>query len=88
MRTPLEQACVEGGVSCITSGIDPGWANDALPLLLGELAVDSAVCLLGKAVRHRRVLAGSAGEIPAVQQLVAERDAQSGAPSRTSSSSS
>ena len=34
MRTPLEDACSEGGVSCLTSGIDPGWANDALPLLL------------------------------------------------------
>jgi len=34
MRAPLEDACREGGVSCFTSGIDPGWANDILPLLL------------------------------------------------------
>ena len=34
MRKPLEDACAEGGVSCFTSGIDPGWANDLLPLVL------------------------------------------------------
>ncbi|HET9728906.1 MAG TPA: diacylglycerol kinase [Acidimicrobiia bacterium] len=34
MRAPLEDACLAAGVSCLTSGIDPGWANDALPLLL------------------------------------------------------
>jgi 4-hydroxy-tetrahydrodipicolinate reductase len=34
MRAPLEDACREAGVSCFTSGIDPGWANDILPLLL------------------------------------------------------
>ena len=34
MRAPLEQACRDAGVSCFTSGIDPGWANDILPLLL------------------------------------------------------
>jgi 4-hydroxy-tetrahydrodipicolinate reductase len=34
MRAPLEDACTAGGVSCFTSGIDPGWANDALALLL------------------------------------------------------
>ncbi len=34
MRAPLEDACRETGVSCFTSGIDPGWANDILPLLL------------------------------------------------------
>ena len=34
MRAPLENACTTGGVSCFTSGIDPGWANDILPLLL------------------------------------------------------
>jgi len=30
----LEAACREGGTSCYTSGIDPGFANDALPLTL------------------------------------------------------
>jgi hypothetical protein len=34
MRKPLEDACAEGAVSCFTSGIDPGWANDLLPLVL------------------------------------------------------
>ena len=34
MRKPLEEACAAGGTSWFTSGIDPGWANDALPLLL------------------------------------------------------
>jgi hypothetical protein len=34
LRTPLEDACAEGGVSCFTSGIDPGWANDLLPFVL------------------------------------------------------
>jgi 2,4-diaminopentanoate dehydrogenase len=34
MRKPLEDACSSGGVSCFTSGIDPGWANDLLPLVL------------------------------------------------------
>ncbi len=34
LRKPLEDACAEAGVSCFTSGIDPGWANDLLPLVL------------------------------------------------------
>jgi 4-hydroxy-tetrahydrodipicolinate reductase len=34
MRKPLEDACSSAGVSCFTSGIDPGWANDLLPLVL------------------------------------------------------
>jgi len=34
MRAPLERACAEAKVSCFTSGIDPGWANDLLPLVL------------------------------------------------------
>ena len=34
LRAPLEDACREAGVSCFTNGIDPGWANDILPLLL------------------------------------------------------
>lgn len=34
LRRPLEDACDEAGVSCFTSGIDPGWANDLLPLVL------------------------------------------------------
>jgi hypothetical protein len=34
MRAPLEDACTRANVSCFTSGIDPGWANDLLPLVL------------------------------------------------------
>jgi 4-hydroxy-tetrahydrodipicolinate reductase len=34
LRGPLEAACTQGKVSCFTSGIDPGWANDLLPLVL------------------------------------------------------
>jgi hypothetical protein len=39
----LEEACRAGGTSCFTSGIDPGFANDALPLTLTGLCerVDS-----------------------------------------------
>ena len=34
MRAPLEDACTTGGTSMFTSGIDPGFANDLLPLVL------------------------------------------------------
>ena len=34
MREPLEKACHEGGTTCFTTGIDPGFANDLLPLTL------------------------------------------------------
>ncbi|MCU1468256.1 MAG: diacylglycerol kinase [Actinomycetia bacterium] len=40
MRKPLDDACAEAEVSCFTSGIDPGWANDALPLLLAGTCED------------------------------------------------
>jgi 2,4-diaminopentanoate dehydrogenase len=42
-RDPLDAACKTGGVSCFTSGIDPGFANDLVPFaFLGSLArVDS-----------------------------------------------
>jgi hypothetical protein len=33
----LEDACRRGGTSCFTSGIDPGFANDTLPLVLAGL---------------------------------------------------
>jgi hypothetical protein len=33
----LTQACLRGGVSCFTSGIDPGFATDLLPLTLTGL---------------------------------------------------
>lgn len=34
----LEAACREGATSCFTSGIDPGFANDLLPLVLSGFA--------------------------------------------------
>src|SRR5262245_11738427 len=34
MREPLDAACKQANVSCFTSGIDPGWANDLLPIVL------------------------------------------------------
>lgn len=34
MVQQLEEACAKGNVSCFTSGIDPGFANDLLPLIL------------------------------------------------------
>jgi len=34
MVEKLEAACTEGGTSCFTSGIDPGFANDVIPLTL------------------------------------------------------
>lgn len=40
---PVEEACAEGGASCFTTGIDPGFANDLFPLTLMGLCgrVDS-----------------------------------------------
>lgn len=35
---PLREGCAKGGVSFFTSGIDPGFANDALPLMLTGLS--------------------------------------------------
>jgi 2,4-diaminopentanoate dehydrogenase len=42
-RDPLDAACKTGGVSCFTSGIDPGFANDLVPFaFLGSVErVDS-----------------------------------------------
>ena len=34
MITPVNDAAVEGGVSLFVNGVDPGFANDALPLVL------------------------------------------------------
>ncbi len=34
MIEPLEKACHEGGASCFTTGIDPGFANDLFPMTL------------------------------------------------------
>ncbi|WP_067898826.1 NAD(P)H-dependent amine dehydrogenase family protein [Nocardia vaccinii] len=43
---PIVAAAEEGGVSLWVNGIDPGWANDWLPLLLtsGSERIDRVVC--------------------------------------------
>ena len=43
MVEAIEQACQDGGTSCFTSGIDPGFANDLFPMTLMGLCgrVDS-----------------------------------------------
>ncbi|PSR68479.1 dihydrodipicolinate reductase [Nocardia sp. MDA0666] len=33
-RDPITEACAEGGASCFTTGIDPGFANDLFPMTL------------------------------------------------------
>jgi len=38
MRDPIQAACRRNKVSCFTSGIDPGVANDLIPLVLTGLA--------------------------------------------------
>jgi hypothetical protein len=38
LRRPLEDACTEGGSALFVSGIDPGWGNDILPVLLTGIA--------------------------------------------------
>lgn len=46
----LEEACAEGGTSCFFSGIDPGFANDLLPIVL------SGVCERIDAIRISEIL--------------------------------
>ena len=38
LRGPLEDAATEGGSALFVSGIDPGWGNDVLPVLLTGMA--------------------------------------------------
>ncbi len=38
MITPTVEAAVEGGVSLFVNGVDPGFANDALPLVLSGVS--------------------------------------------------
>ena len=40
---PITQACEEGGASCFTTGIDPGFANDLFPLTLMGLCAEVRV---------------------------------------------
>jgi 4-hydroxy-tetrahydrodipicolinate reductase len=37
---PIAQACEQGGASCFTTGIDPGFANDLFPMTLMGLCGD------------------------------------------------
>ena len=50
MITPLVEAATEGGVSLFVNGVDPGFANDALPLVL------SGICEQIEEVRCSEVL--------------------------------
>jgi hypothetical protein len=47
LRSPLEEAAKEGGGALFVSGIDPGWGNDILPLLLSGIAstIDEVRCV-------------------------------------------
>jgi hypothetical protein len=38
LRAPLEDAAKQGGAALLVSGIDPGWGNDIVPLLVSGLA--------------------------------------------------
>lgn len=40
LRARMEDACRSGGSSCFVSGIDPGFINDVVPLLLSGLCAD------------------------------------------------
>jgi 2,4-diaminopentanoate dehydrogenase len=46
----LQAACEEGGTTCLTSGIDPGFANDVLPLTL------TGICARVDQVRIQEIL--------------------------------
>lgn len=50
MVEALQKACLEGGTSCFTTGIDPGFANDLLPLTL------IGVCARVDSVRVQEIL--------------------------------
>ena len=56
----LEAACQAGSASCFTSGIDPGFANDVLPLLL------TGICERIDEVRVQEVLNYSTYDQPEV----------------------
>jgi 4-hydroxy-tetrahydrodipicolinate reductase len=38
LMEPLEAACKEGGTTCFFNGIDPGFANDLLPIVLSGVS--------------------------------------------------
>ena len=59
LADPLRAAAQEGGGALFVSGIDPGWGNDVLPLLMSGLAshVEQVRCLIGS----RRLAGGVVG---------------------------
>jgi hypothetical protein len=72
---PLRAAAEEGGAALFVSGIDPGWGNDVLPLLVSGLAstVDQVRCQelfdystydQPEAVRGSVGMGGSMDEVP------------------------
>jgi hypothetical protein len=75
LREPLEQACRQGGSALFVSGIDPGWGNDVLPVLLTGIAstvtqvrcqelFDYSTYDQPDAVRHSVGMGGSMDETP------------------------
>ncbi len=40
LRARMEEACGAGGTSCFVSGVDPGYINDVVPLLMSGLCAD------------------------------------------------
>ena len=40
LRTRMAEACRAGGASLFVSGVDPGWGNDLLPVLMAGLSSD------------------------------------------------
>ena len=53
---PIEEACAQGGASCFTTGIDPGFANDLFPMTLmglcGEVRIVRRRCSGSIAGKH------------------------------------
>ena len=75
LRAPLEQAIAEGGGRLFVSGIDPGWGNDVLPLLVSAVAgtieqvrsielFDYSTYDQPDAVRHSVGMGGSMDQVP------------------------
>src|SRR5207245_8035966 len=52
VRDKLEDACRAGGTSFLTSGIDPGFANDLLPLVLSGLSARWAAARIRESVTY------------------------------------
>jgi hypothetical protein len=75
LAAPLRAAAVEGGSALFVSGIDPGWGNDVLPVLLSGLAssmtqircqelFDYSTYDAPEAVRGSVGMGGSMDEVP------------------------